>query len=678
MRARQIVAAATVASLAAGAGGAAVAATSGGATAATPAVQTGLATVVRTDLNVQDAVAGTIGYDSHYAIYGPAGTTAQAVAQLQQTATADQLIVATDRAALADAANGGDQTVNQQQVALANARSAQHVDQDHVAQDRGSQAADQHAADLAVSKQATDTARLANDTAAQRNEQVAQLADQQQLTAAQHSGTQDQAALTAALQQEAADAQGLNAAQQHVQSDQAAVASDCTPHPPTAQCTADQARLAQDQQQVAQAQTTVVSDRIAVTTDQAAVSNDQNVAAAVQHRLDDEATALLHLGFALADDQSSVQQDGTALAAATAAVTADQQKLAADTDKAGVQDGAAVSTAQAAVGVAGASAVNSLHQAQAKLDLDASALRAAQATAAAAEVAALGAGTTLTWLPRAGQTVREGDPVYALNGTPAPLLYGQTPLFRGLQEGMADGPDVGELNADLGLSQTDHFSAATATALQAWQRAHGLAPTGMLGLGSAVVEPGAFRVSAVDGAVGTPLGSTAVLEVTSTALVVTAQVPLSDVGLVSAGDAVTVDLPNGHRGVPGRIRDIGVVAPAAGGQNSQEEQQSGQQQSGQEPATSVGATVTFSDASVAQGLAQAAVLVHVTTQTVRGVLAVPVDALLALANGGEGVEVVTGTRHDIVAVRTGAFTGTQVEVSGAGLTAGAQVEVPAS
>ena len=90
------------------------------------------------------------------------------------------------------------------------------------------------------------------------------------------------------------------------------------------------------------------------------------------------------------------------------------------------------------------------------------------------------------------------------------------------------------------------------------------------------------------------------------------------------------------------------------------------------------ATVTFSDPSVARRLDQAAVLVHVTTQTVRGVLAVPVDSLLALSGGGEGVEVVSGDRRQVVAVTTGVFTGTMVEVSGGGLSVGQQVEVPSS
>ena len=57
----------------------------------------------------------------------------------------------------------------------------------------------------------------------------------------------------------------------------------------------------------------------------------------------------------------------------------------------------------------------------------------------------------------------------------------------------------------------------------------------------------------------------------------------------------------------------------------------------------------------------------------------PVNALLALAEGGYGVRLVDGTTPGrIVAVTTGLFSRGMVEVSGDGLTVGDQVEVPAS
>jgi hypothetical protein len=60
------------------------------------------------------------------------------------------------------------------------------------------------------------------------------------------------------------------------------------------------------------------------------------------------------------------------------------------------------------------------------------------------------------------------------------------------------------------------------------------------------------------------------------------------------------------------------------------------------------------------------------------VLAVPVSALVALAGGGYAVEVVHGAARRLVAVQTGLFANTRVQVSGRGLTTGTRVQVPAS
>ena len=60
----------------------------------------------------------------------------------------------------------------------------------------------------------------------------------------------------------------------------------------------------------------------------------------------------------------------------------------------------------------------------------------------------------------------------------------------------------------------------------------------------------------------------------------------------------------------------------------------------------------------------------------RGVLAVPVSALLALAGGGYGLEVVTPSgAHRLVGVAAGLFASGQVQVSGPGITAGTRVVV---
>jgi hypothetical protein len=72
------------------------------------------------------------------------------------------------------------------------------------------------------------------------------------------------------------------------------------------------------------------------------------------------------------------------------------------------------------------------------------------------------------------------------------------------------------------------------------------------------------------------------------------------------------------------------------------------------------------------------VSVSITSAQARGVLAVPVSALVALAGGGYAVQVAGGSGLHLVAVQTGLFSQTLVQVSGTGLTVGMRVEVPSS
>ena len=55
---------------------------------------------------------------------------------------------------------------------------------------------------------------------------------------------------------------------------------------------------------------------------------------------------------------------------------------------------------------------------------------------------------TFTSLSAVGQVVSQGQVLYRVSDTPVVLLYGATPAYRSLSEGMT-GADVEELNADL-------------------------------------------------------------------------------------------------------------------------------------------------------------------------------------------------------------------------------------
>ena len=297
------------------------------------------------------------------------------------------------------------------------------------------------------------------------------------------------------------------------------------------------------------------------------------------------------------------------------------------------------------------------------------------------------AGTAYTALPATGTIVSRGQRLYEVDGTQVTLFYGARPAWRSLSEWVLPGPDVAQLDRNLialgygkYLTVSDYYTAATAWAVQRWQQAAGLPVTGTVPLGQVVFAPEALRVTGVAPGLGSPPQPGApVLTATSTAPVVTAQLPVTQEYLVRRGQQVTVTLPDGVTTAPGTVTAVSSVATASsgGGQNSGGQQ--GQGSSGTQE--SVAMTVQLNRPLAAGDFDQAPVSVSIVAAHVNAVLAVPVSALVALAGGGYAVEVVheTGTTAatQLVAVQTGLFSSTLVQVSGAGIAAGQRVEVPA-
>jgi len=255
-------------------------------------------------------------------------------------------------------------------------------------------------------------------------------------------------------------------------------------------------------------------------------------------------------------------------------------------------------------------------------------------------------------------------------------MYGSLPAWRTLAEGVADGADVRQLEqnlTDLGfanarnLTVDDHFTSATTDAVKRWQHALGLPETGQVDLGRVVFLPGPARVSSVHPTVGSPAQpGGAVLDTTSTTKVVTVALDASKTYLVKAGDAVVVTLPD-QKTVPASVTEVGKVATApanngGGGGNS---------------TPTVNVTVALSDPAAGGDLDQAPVEVDITTDSRHNVLVVPVNALLALTEGGYAVEATDGTASHLVPVTTGLFANGNVEISGPGVQAGMKVKVPA-
>jgi hypothetical protein len=281
-------------------------------------------------------------------------------------------------------------------------------------------------------------------------------------------------------------------------------------------------------------------------------------------------------------------------------------------------------------------------------------------------------GGTLTWLPAAGQVIRQGQALYKTDdGAPAVLLYGGVPAWRTLGEGVT-GQDVTQLNHDLvrlGYADRadvvalgwDYYSWETASGVQKLWSALGVSvPSGSLSLGQVVFEPEALRVSQVAGSLGSP-ASGPVLTATSDRHVVTIPLNTSQESEVAVGDAVTVTLPD-NASTPGTISSVGTVA------------------SGSASNATIPVTVTLAHPSAAGTLDQAPVTVNITTASVRNALAVPVTALVAQSPGGYAVEVADlGNTRRWVPVTPGIYDDADglVQVTGA-LAPGQRVVVAAS
>ena len=423
-----------------------------------------------------------------------------------------------------------------------------------------------------------------------------------------------------------------------------------------------QQALTQAQQQVTQAQNSVASDETSLS----------DGAAASSQTLAQDESAVTSAQSSLSADQSAQNTD--CATPSSPACTADKQAVTQDQGK--------LTQAQNQLASAQTQATQSHDQNASKLNADEAVLQNAETALSTAEASAVNPGTTYTSLPAVGAKVTQGQPLYAVGGVPVPLFYGTTTLWRDLQLGVGDGPDVGELNANLialgfgsGLTESNHFSDATQAAVEAWQVSVGAPQTGVVHLGDAVVEPGAVIVTSVTPSVaGAVQPGATIMQVTSTTRDVTVSLDVAQQGQVKAGDAVTITLPN-NRTTSGTVSFVGSVAttPSNNGNNG------GGNNGNSTPTIEV--DIALNDPSATGNLDQAPVQVSITTASVPDGLVVPVTSLVALAGGGYAVEVVGANgMHHLVAVQPGLFDDADglVQVTSDGLHAGEHVVVPST
>jgi hypothetical protein len=279
---------------------------------------------------------------------------------------------------------------------------------------------------------------------------------------------------------------------------------------------------------------------------------------------------------------------------------------------------------------------------------------------------------TVSALAPIGSVVDRGQTLLEVDGRAVPLLFGDRPLWRELRDGVDDGPDIQQLEGNLvalgivsesELAVDQEWTNATTEAVEDWQASLGWDETGVIALGDVVFLPGAMRVAEHPVPVGGQVGGS-VLGVTGATHVVTLELEATRQSLVHPGQQVSIVLPDGTT-TTGTIFSVGNVATADDSGEGDEGDSGGGGGGGGETEPTIDVVVALDDPTASGSLDGAPVTVQVVTSAAENVLAVPVEALLALAEGGNAVEVVhdDGTT-DLVAVELGAFADGWVEVTG--------------
>jgi peptidoglycan hydrolase-like protein with peptidoglycan-binding domain len=389
----------------------------------------------------------------------------------------------------------------------------------------------------------------------------------------------------------------------------------------------------------------------------------------------------------IAAAERSLASDSAALERAQSQLSAARAKEAVDCAGVGAAEAGSSSGGGAGTCASDRQTVTSGEQgvtgAEAKLTADRTQLASAQSSlthsqstlaTTRASAVSYAQGAVYTALPSVGEVITRDHSLYAVGGQPAILLYGPTIATRAFLAGMSAGPDVAELNANLealgygsGLAG-DEFTAATATAIRAFQAAHGLAQTGELALGSVVFESGPVRVTSVTPTVGMGVAPGPVLGISSTSRQVTVKLDASQQSSVKKGDRVVITLPD-NQTTPGTVSYVASVAVAPPSEH------------GEESTPTIEVDVTPDEPQATGHLEAAPVQVSITTASVEDTLVVPVTALLALAGGGYALEEVQSNGvHRLLSVTVGLFDDEagDVQVSGSELAAGQSVVVPST
>lgn len=282
----------------------------------------------------------------------------------------------------------------------------------------------------------------------------------------------------------------------------------------------------------------------------------------------------------------------------------------------------------------------------------------------------------ITRVAKQESKVQRGTELYRLNEQPVIAMTGTIPTYRDLAP-TDTGIDVKQLETNLaklgydGFDVDDEFTRYTAKAVREWQEDIGAEETGVVAQSDVVFMPQGGRIDVIQANVGDKVApGSEVMEVTGSDQVVSVEVDVADRDLIDVDTDVTVRLPGGEE-VFGTVTSSAVVEDTS---------EDGSGRDGDDEAAGADdamarVEVTL-DEKVDESMLGSPVDVVVDVEEREDVLVVAVNALLALSEGGFGVEVVAadGTTS-IIPVDTGLFAGGKVEISGDGIDEGTLVGV---
>ena len=269
------------------------------------------------------------------------------------------------------------------------------------------------------------------------------------------------------------------------------------------------------------------------------------------------------------------------------------------------------------------------------------------------------------------------------------LMFGDLSVWRDMKEGIAPGEDINQLQLNLialgyGTTETlemdSIFDPNTAAAIMKLQSDLNLISSGEIGFGEIIFAPGTSMVNSSSTLpnigekiktsvelfsltpiekISTQIGSDGAISIASKSLQkIEIQVDVADQNLVLKGSEVEIELPD-ESTIVGIVHEVGsfAVVPQDG-----------------DPFLEVSIAVEGSTEYFKW--TGAVVTVNATKELAKGVLASPVNGLLALLSGGYALEILTETGTTLVPVETGIYADGWVEINGSGLQPGTEIIVP--